>query len=477
MGWFNKKELKRIAELEQIIKEKEEKEAQIKEYLDKNGITDVLSAEKKLSEINSNIEKAQNDENYLKQKLEELTPIVQAKVEEFQQINENIEKSQKTFENLKSAISYLRKYRNDIVKAMKIYHETEDIEALSDIDWHKYDDLLPSVELKMNAMDVADLRKAFKQNDKMIEELMKSYEARYTTKSNQTIYKLMVIGLRAELQNALVNLKYDQEKKALANIQEICDKYRTIASYGNQSIAKTIAKFIAELQVRFNEAVHIEYEYYVKRERERAEQAAIREQMRQEAEERKELERQKKMVEKEETKYINEIDNVRAQMASESDQSAIDKLNQKIKELQEKLSKVAEKKEEIVNRQNGKAGNVYVISNLGSFGENVFKVGMTRRLEPMDRVHELGSASVPFEFDVHAMIFSEDAVSLESKLHKILDKYRVNKVNLRKEFFRISLDEIEKIVLQEDPAAAFNRTMIAEQYRQSLSMEEEGESY
>ena len=97
---------------------------------------------------------------------------------------------------------------------------------------------------------------------------------------------------------------------------------------------------------------------------------------------------------------------------------------------------------------------------------------MTRRLEPMDRVRELGDASVPFAFDVHAMIFSEDAVSLENKLHKQLDQYRLNKVNLRKEFFKLPLDTIEKVVLQNDPAASFNRTMLAEQYRQSLSIKE-----
>ena len=195
--------------------------------------------------------------------------------------------------------------------------------------------------------------------------------------------------------------------------------------------------------------------------------------MRQEAEERRILEQQKKQVEKEESKYLTEMENVKAQLENTEDLEKINQLNKKILELQDKLSKVEEQKEEIVNRQNGKAGNVYIISNLGSFGDNVFKVGMTRRLEPMDRIHELGSASVPFEFDVHAMIFSEDAVSLENKLHKILDDHRVNKINLRKEFFKVDLDEMEKIVLQEDPAAEFNRTMLAEEYRQTLSLEEE----
>ena len=135
------------------------------------------------------------------------------------------------------------------------------------------------------------------------------------------------------------------------------------------------------------------------------------------------------------------------------------------------LSDVTLKKEEIVNLQNGRAGNVYVISNLGSFGENMFKIGMTRRLDPQDRIDELGSASVPFKFDVHCFIFSEDAVSLENRLHQALNDKRVNKVNLRKEFFFSNIDELESLVASIDPTAAFNRTMLAEEFRQSQSVD------
>lgn len=113
-----------------------------------------------------------------------------------------------------------------------------------------------------------------------------------------------------------------------------------------------------------------------------------------------------------------------------------------------------------------------VILKLHSFGENVFKVGMTRRLNPQDRIDELGNASVPFKFDVHSFIFSDDAVGLENRLHTILDQKRVNKVNMRKEFFNVSIDELERIVTDIDPTAEFNRTMVAEEYRQSLSADE-----
>lgn len=189
--------------------------------------------------------------------------------------------------------------------------------------------------------------------------------------------------------------------------------------------------------------------------------------MKQEVEERKQLEQQRKQVEKEEAKYIGEINKVKELLLITDNQDKLSQLNNKIEELQRQLFDVEQKKDDIIKRQNGKARNVYIISNLGSFGENIFKVGMTRRLEPMDRVKELSDASVPFMFDVHSFIFSDDAVALEQKLHSIPEKNRVNKINLRKEFFNVSIDELEKIVTEIDPTAEFNKTMIAEEYRQS----------
>ena len=109
---------------------------------------------------------------------------------------------------------------------------------------------------------------------------------------------------------------------------------------------------------------------------------------------------------------------------------------------------------------------------MGSFGEDVFKIGMTRRLDPQDRINELGNASVPFKFDVHSFIFSDDAVGLEKKLHDTLNSKRLNKVNLRKEFFRISINELEDLVTSIDPTAEFNKTMLAEEFFQSMSSEE-----
>ena len=281
----------------------------------------------------------------------------------------------------------------------------------------------------------------------------------------------MVIALRAELQNILFNLKYDKLDNAIDQVKKTTKKYLDIAATGNQSIAGTLTKFIGEIEYLFLNAVKIEYNYYVKKEQARQEQLAIREQMKQEAEERKALEQEKKKIEREESKYNAEIDKLKPQMENASN-AELEALNKRILELQNQLSDVILQKDKIVNLQNGKAGNVYIISNLGSFGDNMFKIGMTRRLEPQERVNELGNASVPFKFDVHSFIFSEDAVGLESKLHSLLNDKRVNKVNLRKEFFQISIDELEKLINEIDPTAEFNKTMVAEEFRQSQSTNE-----
>jgi hypothetical protein len=120
-----------------------------------------------------------------------------------------------------------------------------------------------------------------------------------------------------------------------------------------------------------------------------------------------------------------------------------------------------------------RSGNVYVISNVGSFGEEVFKIGMTRRLDPMARVHELGDASVPFAFDVHAMIYSEDAPGLENAFHRQFAEKRVNLVNMRKEYFRIGLEEIEAFASSQGVKVEFTKLAEAREYRETLAVREQ----
>lgn len=336
--------------------------------------------------------------------------------------------------------------------------------------YDQLNELVPSVELPLESNDIQDLKKQNKENTKRLDEILAKYETRYTTKTNKAIYQLMVVALRAELQNILTGIKYNKLDSCLSQLNEMIARYLKIASDGNQSIAPTLNKFIAEIHVIFEALIRTEYEYYVRKEQARAEQQALREQMRQEAEERKAMELEQKKIEKEESKYKSEISNIQQQLNSSDDDEKNAALLKKIEELQAQLANVSEQKEQIVSRQNGKAGYVYVISNLGSFGENTFKVGMTRRLDPMDRVKELGDASVPFPFDIHSFIFSDDAVGLEAELHKRLNDKRKNKINLRKEFFDVSIDELEKLVQEINPAAEFKTTMLATEYRQSQSV-------
>lgn len=120
--------------------------------------------------------------------------------------------------------------------------------------------------------------------------------------------------------------------------------------------------------------------------------------------------------------------------------------------------------------QQTKLGYVYVISNIGSFGKDVYKIGMTRRLDPMDRVRELGGASVPFYFDVHAMIFSEDVPALESQIQRVFADRRLNLVNYRKEFFNVTLDEIKEVVSEFNNKVEFVDEVEAKEYTETLRM-------
>ncbi len=425
------------------------------------GVEEYESAQKKINELNIKIFDNTILEKNLQAEVNKLTSRQNS-------LDDSISKQERKLSKCKEL------YKSIDYSIKNFFEKDVDFSdcLLSDSDFSDYEIISPSITLKLHCMDVKSLKKAYKDNEKTINNILEKYSSRYTTKANKSIYALMVIALRAELQNILYNLKYGNLDKSIEDVKKVSAKYLEIAGKGNQSISGTLTKFIGEIEYLFINAVKIEYNYYVKKEQAKQEQLALREQMRQEAAERKVLENEKKKIENEETKYNNEIAKVKENLANASDENEFKKLQARILELENKLGEVILKKDEITNLQNGKAGTVYVISNLGSFGENIFKIGMTRRLDPQDRINELGSASVPFKFDVHSFIFSEDAVFLENELHHILNAKRVNKVNLRKEFFKVSIDELEKIIDKIDPTAEFNKTMLAEEFRQSISSDE-----
>ena len=182
----------------------------------------------------------------------------------------------------------------------------------------------------------------------------------------------------------------------------------------------------------------------------------------------KEIEAERKKLEKEAKHYSNALQQILQQIASASPVD-LPALEEKKAELEAKIADTDKAREQVDYRAaNQRAGYVYIISNIGAFGEGVYKIGMTRRLEPMDRIDELGDASVPFDFDVHALIFSEDAPALETALHHAFEDRKLNMINTRREFFRVSLAEIKAVITQNfDKTVEFIDVPEAAQYRQS----------
>lgn len=202
----------------------------------------------------------------------------------------------------------------------------------------------------------------------------------------------------------------------------------------------------------------------------------LREQREKEREDKKlqaEIKARRKQLEKDRTHFQNMVSKVEELLKHAQDDEVVE-LKRQLAEYQDKLSELDEIEEDIDYREgHATAGYVYVISNIGSFGADVYKIGVTRRLEPLERIRELSSASVPFQFDVHALIFSEEAFALETELHNQLAQYKVNKVNGRKEYFKVPFTKIKEILdTHKELAVELTETAEAFEYRQSLLVED-----
>jgi cell division septum initiation protein DivIVA len=204
---------------------------------------------------------------------------------------------------------------------------------------------------------------------------------------------------------------------------------------------------------------------------EREEQRRIKEQIREEEKARREYEKAMRDAAKEEDTIRKAMEKAQQAIAKASEEQKA-KYEAQLADLEQKLVEAEAKNQRALSMaQQTKSGHVYIISNIGSFGENVYKIGMTRRLEPLDRVRELGDASVPFPFDVHAMIYCEDAPKLETELHRFFVQNQVNKVNPRKEFFRIPISDIKKEVEKREVEVKWTMTALASEYKETLAIE------
>lgn len=206
------------------------------------------------------------------------------------------------------------------------------------------------------------------------------------------------------------------------------------------------------------------------RKQEQEEQREIREQMREEEKARRDMEKAIKQAEKEERILAQAMQEARRELENANEEAKL-LLQTRLAELEQQLEEAGSRGQRAISMaQQTKRGHVYIISNIGSFGENVFKIGMTRRLEPIDRVRELGDASVPFSFDVHAMIYSDDAPALERELHRRFADHQVNRINPRKEFFKVRLSEVREAIEEENAEVHWTIAAEAWEYHESQAI-------
>jgi len=283
-------------------------------------------------------------------------------------------------------------------------------------------------------------------------------KAKGRTMTNRGI-KLTARAFNNECDSAIANVRWNnverieqRVKKAFESINKLNKSNHIYISYDYLNLK------ISELRLT--------HEYKEKKQQEKEEQAEIKRQMRDEIKLIQEFEQ----AQKDEDKYIKLLEKTKADIEKATG-SQLENLNKNIKKLQQDLNEanIKNKRAKSMAEQT-KSGHVYIVSNVGSFGENIYKIGMTRRLEPLDRIKELSGASVPFVFDIHAMIYSNNAPELEKNLHQLFNSKRVNLVNLRKEFFNISLDEIEKEVKKLHSDVVFIKTIEAQNYKESKSI-------
>jgi len=275
--------------------------------------------------------------------------------------------------------------------------------------------------------------------------------------------KLLLRAFNVECDDIVANVKVSNFDKSIDRIYKISEQISKLGKI--MSIA--ISRQYISLKI---EEVKLALDFQQKKQEEKERLKELKEQQREAAKVQKEIEEERKKLAKEQAQYQNALSRILEQI--KKDEQNADLLAKK-EELEGQLGEIAKAIEDVDYRSaNQKAGYVYIISNVGSFGENVYKIGMTRRLNPQERIDELGDASVPFNFDIHALIFSEDAPKLEAALHHAFEQNKVNKINSRREFFKVSLEDIKKEVRKNfDKTVEWIDVADAEQYRQSISME------
>lgn len=433
MGLFNKKELKRIEELEK-------ENAEYLSKIEQLGGKEILDIQNEIKELQG---KKANSEKELAEKEQELQNI------------------QKDINNLLDTI----KVKKEVINQLDL-----------DLDVMDFGIYKP----KYNCINSEEYATKIKENRNRQKEMIKNKTALNFFDSwkldgslakgramNNDNMKMYLRAFNNECDSLISKVKFNNFDKIKERIEKCANALNKLNQRNRISVTWKY------LQLKIDE-LHLVHEYNCKKQEEKEAMRAAREEEREQAKLQKEIEEARKSINKEKKHYENAKEKLILQLEKCSTDEEKSDIQSKINEIDEKLAEINKNLEDIDYREaNKRAGYVYVISNIGSFGEGIYKIGMTRRLEPMDRVDELGDASVPFKFDVHAMIFSDDAPALENALHKAFDDRKVNMINGRKEFFRVSLEEIEKVVKENhEKLIEFNEVPDAEQYRETLKIKE-----
>ncbi len=368
---------------------------------------------------------------------------------------------------IRSSYAEKRGLLDQLVEACAVYDETIELAELGFYRAH-YDFDVPD-RYKQEVERVRQLQKEMVRAKTAVtcsvEWTVEGSKSKGRTMINRAT-KLAARAFNNECDAAISSVRWNNAARLEARIEKAFDAINRLNE--TQSIVisnQYLALKLAELRLA--------HEYAEAKKRDRDEQAEIRAQMREEAKLRIEMEKS----EKEEEKYERMLRKAK-QAAERAIGTELEDLQAKINMLEIDLATAHAQTERAKSMaEQTRRGHVYVISNIGSFGDDVYKIGMTRRLEPLDRVRELGDASVPFLFDVHAIIYSDDAPTLERELHRQFDDRRINLVNNRKEFFRVPLREIQGAVSSIAPDAEFTETAEAQQYRESKALRDQRMSH
>ena len=363
-------------------------------------------------------------------------------------------------EELRSSYADKRKTYDRLTQELAIYDERLAFAELGVYEPHF--EFTDSEAFKEAIKDVREQQKAMVKDKTAVFCNTRWHVDGSTSKGKTMINRNIRLTLRAfnnECDVAIANARWNNVNAMIKRIENACAQIDKMNATNDIHISPSFE----ELKL---EELRLTHEYREKRKQERDEQAEAARLAREE----KRLLQEAEKAKREEEKYEALLAQVRAEVGVVDTQ----KQEERIRQLEEQLAAAHEKTERAqAMAQKTKSGFVYVISNIGSFGEDVVKIGLTRRLDPLDRVKELGDASVPFRFDTHAIIYSEEAPALEAALQSEFADRRINAANMRKEFFRVSIEEIEDAVQRLAPDAEFFKDIEAQEYRETLAKRKE----